>query len=187
MVSILYASATIQFHGFRCTLPVLTIPPNSISFLNPFRYLHNDVKQDLKFTRSKTELWLHPISHPPFLGLSHLTNRHHYSSSCSVIFHSHFPLIQLAANLVTPFSKIQPEPDVFSLRSTTTIWTIRHLWYHLIGVPVSLLAPIWFILYPGARVCLKIKRQVLRPCSSSMTPITFGLKSKFLLFPNKAL
>ena len=149
MCQLLSSSLALDVHS-QCS----PFPQTPISFLNPSWYLHIDVKQDLKVHRSKTELWLHLFSHPPFLGLSHLTNRHQYSSSC----------LESSSTLVFPSSNLQ-QILLLHFQNTTRTWSLltifyhHHLWYHLIGVPVFLLAPIWFILYPGARVCFKNKKQ----------------------------
>lgn len=142
----------------------------------PTRHFHVDVKQDLRVHTSKTELDSIPSPSLPSSRLPHLTNRHHYSLSCSgktlrvILNSSLFPLIQLSENLVTPLSK--------HTQNVTPSYYVHH--YHLTKPP-SVLAwatavpPTWYpcfplcsghsILYPRARVFFKNEYQMLPPCS----------------------
>ena len=134
MCQLLSSSLALDVHS-QCS----PFPQTPISFLNPSWYLHIDVKQDLKVHRSKTELWLHLVSHPPFLGLSHLSNRHHYSSSC----------LESSSTLVFPSSNLQ-QILLLHFQNTTRTWSLLTIFYHHhLDHPPSVIPPNWCPCFPS--------------------------------------
>lgn len=88
----------------------------------PIRHFHVDVKQDLRVHTSKTELDSIPSPNLPSSRLPHLTNRHHYSLSCSgKTLKSHSQLLSISLHPTLRKSrystfKTHPEHDPFLLR-----------------------------------------------------------------------
>lgn len=135
-------------------------------------------KLNSDFIPSPTLLsWVSPIS---LIGIT----IHRVAQSSSILI---FPLSNLQQILLLHF------------QNTTRTWCLLTTFYHHhLDHPPSVIPPNWCPCFPScshmiyslprSQSVLKIKSRCCVPVQAlQWLPITFGLKSKFLLFPNKAL